>query len=97
MRGNIMEYKFAVGDKVVYTNNFGVCWGVKVITALDSRTYDLWGETHTVPTYHYADTDTPWFAIDEKNFVLADADNKNCPMKQEIRRAKHFQIITRLI
>jgi len=59
-----MNYKFAVGDKVVFTNDFGVCWGVKIIIALDERS----GR----PTYHYENSDTPWFSPCETNLVLAD-------------------------
>ena len=62
-----MEYKFKVGDKVVFVNDFGVCWGVKEIIALDERT--------NRPTYHYADSDTPWFSVCETNFVLADEED----------------------
>lgn len=66
------EHKFKVGDRVVFTNDYGVCWGVKTITELCSRSYDLWGEKKTVPTYHYEGTDTPWCSIEERNFQLAD-------------------------
>ena len=58
-----MTYKFAVGDRVVYTNDFGVCWGVKTVTELDTRGHG--------PTYHYEGSDTPWFSVDEKNFAPA--------------------------
>lgn len=65
------KHKFKVGDFVVYTNDFGVCWGVKVISELDTRNYDLWGDPHTVMTYHYVGTDTPWFSVNECHFVMA--------------------------
>jgi hypothetical protein len=56
-------HRFVVGDKVIFTNIFGVCWGVKTITALDER---------NGPTYHYEPTDTPWFSTAEENLQLAD-------------------------
>jgi len=62
-----MDYKFKIGDKVIFTNDFGVCWGVKTIIAFDER--------KERPTYHYADSDTPWFSVCESNFVLADEDD----------------------
>jgi hypothetical protein len=58
------KHKFKVGDKVIYTNDFGVVW-LKTISAL----YTLNGE----PRYQYEDTDTPWCSIPEGNFCRADA------------------------
>lgn len=60
------KHKYKVGDKVVFTNCFGVCWGVKTITALDE---------HNGPTYHYTPTDTPWFSTNEEHLTLADEDD----------------------
>lgn len=57
-------HRFKIGDKVVFTNCYGVCWGVKTITALDERT--------NRPTYHYVPTDTPWFSTGEENLRKAD-------------------------
>lgn len=62
-----MNHRFAVGDSVVYTNDFGVCWGVKTIIELDERS----GE----PTYHYAGSDTPWFSVSERNLAPADEED----------------------
>ena len=59
-----MKHKFSIGDQVVFTNCFGVCWGVKEIIALDERT--------NRPTYHYKDSDTPWFSVGEEHFRPAD-------------------------
>lgn len=61
-----MKHKFAVGDKVIFTNCFGVCWGVKTITELDER---------NGPTYHYENSDTPWFGVPEEHFRLADTED----------------------
>lgn len=59
-----MTHKYVVGDTVVFTNIFGVCWGIKTITELDTRA----GR----PTYHYENSDTPWFSTPEENLTLAD-------------------------
>ena len=86
-----MNHKFKVGDKVVYTNPFGVCWGVKTIISLEARTYDLWGDDKTVPTYHYDGTDTPWYSVGEENFKLADTEDlaANDPFDWVYFQAKH--------
>jgi hypothetical protein len=63
----MINHKFNINDKVIFTNDFGVCWGVKTIIELDERC----GK----PTYHYADSDTPWFSVYENNFVLADEED----------------------
>lgn len=61
--GATKPHRYSVGDKVVFTNCFGVCWGVKTITELDYR---------NGPTYHYEPTDTPWFSTAEEHLRLAD-------------------------
>lgn len=60
---SVVNHKFNIGDKVVFTNDFGVCWGVKTISAQDER--------NGVPTYHYEGSETPWFSVSEQNFVKA--------------------------
>lgn len=62
-----MTHKFAVGDKVIFTNEFGVCWGVKTIKSLEPGLSENDG-----PRYHIEPTDTPWFSTSEKNLSLAD-------------------------
>lgn len=64
-------YKFPIGAKVVYTNGYGVCFGVKTITKHDEsgfhrKPYKL------RPAYHYEGEDTPWCPTEEDRFVLAD-------------------------
>ena len=86
------QHKFKVGDKVVYTNPQGVCWGVKTIIALDDRTYDMWGDVKCLPTYHYEGSDTPWYSVSEECFVLAD--DKDIAMSAEPddnKRNRFFQ------
>lgn len=70
-RVNPEDHKFKVGDKVIFTNDFGVCWGVKTITSLTYRptTRDDAGPRR--PCYHYEGSDTPWFPVDERNLTLA--------------------------
>lgn len=64
-------HAFAVGDRAVFTNEYGVCFGVKTITSLETRSYDFHGQTVTKLCYHYEDTDTPWFPSEERFFKLA--------------------------
>lgn len=56
-----MNYKYAIGEKVVYVNDFGVVWGIKTIIGLDERT--------NKPTYYYEGSDTPWFSVNENNLI----------------------------
>lgn len=69
-----MTHRFKVGDKVIFTNDFGVCWGVKTITALDERT----GK----PTYHYEPTETPWFSTNEIHLTPATAEDLTATAEQ---------------
>ncbi len=62
-----MTHKFKISDKVIYTNDFGVWWGVKIIEQLDKRS----GK----PTYFHKDTDTPWFSIEEDHYQLAEPED----------------------
>ena len=57
-------HEFPIGAKVIFTNDYGVCFGVKTVTGHAERS----GR----PTYHYEPTDTPWFPTDEANLTLAD-------------------------
>ena len=59
----MIEHKFKIGDKVVYTNDFGVCWGIETISELAQRTDG--------PTYHTLESDMPWFSVNERNYKLA--------------------------
>jgi hypothetical protein len=63
-------YKFSPGDKVVYTNEYGVCWGVKTIVSrgecgLRRKNYTLRAG------YTYEGSATPWCPVDEKHLRLA--------------------------
>ena len=62
-----MNHKFAVGDKAIFVNDFGVVWGIKTFIALDERS----GK----PTYHYEGSDTPWYSVDENNFITPEPED----------------------
>lgn len=66
--------KFKVDDVVVFTNIFGVCWGLRTITEVGERT----GR----PVYQIDITDTPWFMGGEENFKLADAEDLTMSLEQ---------------
>lgn len=56
-------HRFREGQKVIYVNEFGVCFGVKTITELTV--------VNDQPCYHYEGSDTPWFAKKESEFRAA--------------------------
>ncbi len=69
-------HKFNVGDKVVYINEFGVCWGIKTITTQE-RTYNShpdYAHLNGRPTYQYKGMDTPWCPVHEDRLQLANAE-----------------------
>lgn len=76
-------HAFKVGDRVIFTNDFGACWGVKTIIRLD--TLKLSRSSH--PVYYYTPTDTPWMYTHEYNLKLADADDAGLDWDQ--LQAKH--------
>lgn len=80
-------HKFKVGDKVIFTNDFGVCWGIKTITELALRptTRDDLGPQR--PCYHYEGSDTPWFPTDEAH--LKPASEEDFTMTTEQLQEKH--------
>ena len=57
------NHTFHLGQKVIYVNEFGVCFGVKTITELVIR--------DDQPCYHYEGSDTPWFPTNESEFRQA--------------------------
>lgn len=74
-----MDYKYAIGDKVVLVNDFGVVWGVKKIIGLDERTNQ--------PTYYYEGSDTPWYSVPEEN--LRPATDEDFMMTRDELQAKY--------
>ncbi|QIG76554.1 hypothetical protein EVC27_029 [Rhizobium phage RHph_I1_6] len=59
-----MLFNYKPGDKVIYLNDFGVCWGVKIITEQAD-----WGYG---PAYLHEGSDTPWYRVPERNYLPAD-------------------------
>lgn len=69
------QHRFKPGDQVVYTNDFGVCWGVKTIVHCALKPTSRHDEGPQAPCYHYEGTDTPWFPVDEKKLKPATAED----------------------
>lgn len=87
-------HQFQPGDLVVFTNDFGVCWGVKKITSQEPPL------TEGGPLrYHYEGSDTPWFPVSEEN--LTHADEEDVAWAQDGNRydarfqTKHGRLTTR--
>lgn len=57
-------FKFKAGDIVNFTNDQGVKFGKRLITEPCATSYGN--------AYKIFPTDTPWFAIPERNFAFAD-------------------------
>lgn len=57
--------KFKVGDKVNFTNDYGVDWGEKIIKEVREITYSKsgWG-------YIIDPTDSPWCAVKEELLTI---------------------------
>lgn len=67
------DHQFKVGDKVVFTNDFGVCWGIRIITELVWFPVTRDDDGPKKPRYHFVPTDCPWYPTGEENLKLADA------------------------
>lgn len=52
--------KYKVGDRVIWTNDYGVNWGARTIKEVGEP--DEWGGR-----YYIYPTDTPWMYVREKN------------------------------
>lgn len=65
--GDQIVFKFTVGQQVVYTNDYGVCWGVKEIIGLATRSEK--------PCYYIRPTDAPWFPVSEAQLSEPDAED----------------------
>ena len=57
--------KFAIGQKVIFINDYGVNWGEKVITAYE------WDEVRG-HTYQYEKMNPPWFFTNERHLFAID-------------------------
>ena len=80
-----MNYKYNIGDKVIYTNSYGVCWGEKTIIGLDTR--------NNKPTYFLRDSGNPeWFSVREE-LLSTKCENAGCCVKlstETIKRTCKF-------
>lgn len=52
------RHKFKIGERVIYTNGYGVNFGEKTIAAVA-----LWDDQ---PRYYYEGIDTPWYPVHER-------------------------------
>lgn len=62
---NAPKAKFAPGETVTLTNDYGVIFPGKTILEFRQTDYG--------PAYLIDPTDTPWFAVPERNLALAQA------------------------
>jgi len=58
--------KFKVGDKAIYTNEFGVCWGEKTITEIAPPEHPL---SKFGPHYYITPSDSPWCPVRESTLT----------------------------
>lgn len=77
------NHKFSVSDRVVFTNDFGVCWGIRTVLRLDERT----GE----PTYYTTPTDCPWYSVPERNFSPATPEDEEAQKLPDAEMRAYFQ------
>jgi hypothetical protein len=61
--------KFNTGDKVIYTNEFGVCWGEKTVTGIAPLDHPL---SKYGPHYFIAPSDSSWCPVSELSLVAVD-------------------------
>ena len=59
------EIDFKVGDRVVFTNDFGVSFTDQTIIAISKYNY-LWCYGHCI----YLDKDSYWYPVKPKNLTL---------------------------
>lgn len=73
-----MEHKFKPGDRVVFTNEYGVCFGVKTITSQEPPFTDdgPW-------RYQFEPTDTPWFPKSEDRLTSATAEDEAAMLRED--------------
>lgn len=59
----MMAPKFEVGDRVTLVNDYGVEFFGKTIVTVESTSYG--------PAYKIEPSDSPWFAVPERNLASA--------------------------
>lgn len=57
------KYKYEIGESVIFINDNGVNWGQRTVIGRKITCYG--------PAYYIQPTDTPWFAIPERNLYKA--------------------------
>lgn len=72
--------KHAIGDRVEYTNGYGVYLGIHTITGVEYRT--------NRPCYHITPTDTPWYAVGEESFKAVNIDK---PSSKYVTYGREFK------
>ncbi|MES0207910.1 hypothetical protein NKJ93_02270 [Mesorhizobium sp. M0028] len=75
--------KFKTGDKVTFTNEYGVVFTGKTITKLDTE----WKGIDQTPRYFYTPSDSPWFSVSQDRLSLEgeiDAGGKALWVKCEV-------------
>lgn len=60
------QHAFSVGDKVVVTNTFGVCWGIRTIVKLG------WLNG---PEYYLSGMEAHWASWPERQLTLPDTED----------------------
>jgi len=58
------EPRYKAGDVVIYTNDYGVCWGERTIVSVADFRWSG-GE----PLYYITPTDSPWCPKPERNLA----------------------------
>ena len=58
---------FKIGQKVIYINDYGVCWGEKEVIGIDNSWYGL----DSSPRYYIEPTEAYWFPVNERNLRAA--------------------------
>jgi hypothetical protein len=53
-----------IGDKVTFTNDYGVVFPNKIISGIE-----YW-KGYSKPRYFYSPSDTPWYSTKEENLKL---------------------------
>jgi hypothetical protein len=56
------HHKFKVGDRVTMVNDYGVKFPGKTVRSVEMTNYG--------PAYKIEPTDSPWYAVPERNLVV---------------------------
>jgi hypothetical protein len=64
--------KFKVGDRVTFTNDYGLAFKGKTIVGLSQWT---WEGADPQQRYFYAPNDAPWYSVPESSLTLEQEDD----------------------